>query len=46
MVSAMEDDVNGENKTNVLEFAGLAPIVRNLYSLKQQETKVNIFMSI
>jgi len=46
MVNAMEDDVNGENKTNVLELAGLAPVVGNLYSLKQQETKVNAFMSI
>lgn len=27
-------------KMNVLELAGLEPIVRNLYSLKQQEAKV------
>lgn len=40
----MEDDVSGDNKANVLELAGLAPIVKNLYSLKQQEAKVNIHL--
>lgn len=38
----MGDNVDGENtqKTNVFELAGLEPIVKNLYSLKQQEAKV------
>jgi len=42
IVSAMGDNVDGEHvqKTNVLELAGLEPIVRHLYSLKQQEAKV------
>lgn len=42
IISAMGDNVDGEQKINVLELAGLEPIVRNLYSLKQQEAKVRI----
>lgn len=43
IINAM-GDVDGEyaQKMNVLELAGLEPIVRNLYSLKQQEAKVLI----
>lgn len=39
----MGDNVDGEHmqKINVLELADLEPIVSNLYSLKQQEAKVN-----
>lgn len=43
IISALGDNVDGEQKINVLELAGLEPIVRNLYSLKQQEAKVRIF---
>jgi hypothetical protein len=42
IISAMGVNVEGEQKMNVLELAGLEPIVRNLYSLKQQEAKVRI----
>jgi len=42
IISAMGDHIDGEQKINVLELAGLEPIVRNLYSLKQQEAKVRI----
>lgn len=42
IINAMGDNVDGEQKINVLELAGLEPIVRNLYSLKQQEAKVRI----
>lgn len=43
IINAMCDNVDGENvqKTNVFELAGLEPIVRNIYSLKQQEAKVH-----
>lgn len=39
----MGDNVDGEyiQQINVLELGGVEPIVRNLYSLKQQEAKVN-----
>lgn len=40
IISVIGDNVDGEQKLNVLELAGLEPIVRNLYSLKQQEAKV------
>jgi len=40
IISVIGDNANGEQKLNVLELAGLEPIVRNLYSLKQQEAKV------
>lgn len=40
IVSATGADVDGGQKMNVLELAGLEPIVHNLYSLKQQEAKV------
>lgn len=40
IISVIGDNVDGEQKINVLELAGLEPIVRNLYSLKQQEAKV------
>lgn len=43
IISALGDNVDGEQKINVLELAGLEPIVQNLYSLKQQEAKVRIF---
>jgi len=42
IINVMGDNVDGEQKINVLELAGLEPIVRNLYSLKQQEAKVRI----
>jgi len=42
IISAMGVNVEGEQKVNVLELAGLEPIVQNLYSLKQQEAKVRI----
>lgn len=44
----MGDNVDGEyaQNINVLELAGLEPIVRNLYSLKQQEAKVTCLMNI
>lgn len=40
----MGDNVDGEHVQNIntLELAGLEPIVSNLYSLKQQEAKVNV----
>ncbi|XP_060838419.1 cytoplasmic dynein 2 heavy chain 1 [Rhopalosiphum padi] len=41
IISAMGVNVEGEQKVNVLELAGLEPIVQNLYSLKQQEAKLN-----
>lgn len=34
----MEENV--DKKSNALELAGLEPIVRNLYSLKQHKAKV------
>jgi len=40
IINAMGDNLDGEQKMNVLELAGLEPIVRDLYSLKQQESKV------
>lgn len=42
----MVDNVDGEHtqNMNVLELAGLEPIVRNLYSLKQQEAKVGTYL--
>jgi len=40
IISVIGDNIDGEQKMNVLELAGLEPIVRNLYSLKQQEAKV------
>lgn len=40
IISVIGDNIDGEPKMNVLELAGLEPIVRNLYSLKQQEAKV------
>jgi len=38
----MGDNVDGEyiQQINVLELGDVEPIVRNLYSLKQQEAKV------
>lgn len=44
----MGDNADGEyaQNINVLELAGLEPIVRNLYSLKQQEAKVTYLMNI
>lgn len=48
IISAMGDNVDGEyaQHINVLELAGLEPIVRHLYSLKQQEAKVTYLMNI
>jgi hypothetical protein len=42
MINAIEDETDGDQvkKSSVLELAGLEPIVRKLYSLKQQEAKV------
>lgn len=41
IISVMGDvDEEYAQKMNVLELAGLEPIVRNIYSLKQQEAKV------
>lgn len=40
IISVIGDNVDGEQKMNVLELAGLEPIVQSLYSLKQQEAKV------
>lgn len=40
IISVIGDNTDGQKKMNVLELAGLEPIVRNLYSLKQQEAKV------
>lgn len=42
MINAIGDEVDGDQdkKSSILELAGLEPIVKKIYSLKQQEAKV------
>lgn len=35
-----------DQKMNVLDLDGLEPIVKKLYSLKQQDAKVNYYFTI